>query len=79
MDRMKYHEYRAKGWFIGSGVVESACKTVVGARFKQSGMFWSKKGLDALLPFRVALKSERYEELWQRIIKDTPQLLAKVI
>lgn len=77
--RMKYNEYRVKGWFIGSGVVESACKTVVGARFKQSGMFWSKKGLDALLPFRVAFKSERYEELWKWLIKDTPQLLAKVI
>jgi len=33
---MNYNEYRANGWFIGSGVVESACKTVVGARFKQS-------------------------------------------
>jgi hypothetical protein len=73
--RMKYDEYRAKGWFIGSGVVESACKTVVGARFKQSGMFWSKKGLDSLLPFRVALKSGRYDELWKHLIKDTPQLV----
>ena len=72
--RMNYNEYRANGWFIGSGVVESACKTVVGARFKQSGMFWSKKGLDALLPFRVALKSGRYDEMWKHLIKDTPQL-----
>ena len=31
--RMKYDEYLANGWFFGSGVVESACKTVVGKRF----------------------------------------------
>ena len=40
---MKYDEYLATGWFIGSGVVESGCKTVVGKRFKRPGMLWSKK------------------------------------
>jgi len=66
--RMKYDEYLANGWFIGSGVVESGCKTVVGKRFKQPGMLWSKKGADALLPFRVAYLSGRYDELWRFII-----------
>ena len=66
--RMRYDDYLAKGWFIGSGVVESGCKTVVGKRFKQPGMLWSKKGADALLPFRVAHLSGRYDELWRHII-----------
>jgi len=72
--RMKYDEYLAKGWFIGSGVVESGCKTVVGKRFKQPGMFWSRKGADALLPFRVAYMSGRYDELWRHIIGDRKQV-----
>lgn len=72
--RMKYDEYIANGWFIGSGVVESACKTVVGKRFKQSGMLWSKKGLEALLPFRVAYMSRRYEELWRYLIGGKKQV-----
>ena len=40
LGRMKYDEYRANGWFIGSGVIESGCKTVIGQRVRQSGMFW---------------------------------------
>ena len=37
-DRMKYDEYILNGWFIGSGVVESACKCVVQQRLDRSGM-----------------------------------------
>ena len=66
--RMKYDEYLANGWPIGSGVVEAGCKTVVGARFKQPGMRWSRKGTDALFPFRTALLSGRYDELWTHIL-----------
>jgi hypothetical protein len=72
--RMKYNEYLAKGWFIGSGVVESGCKSVVGKRFKQPGMLWSRKGADALLPFRVAYMSGRYDELWYYIIGSRKQV-----
>ena len=60
--RMKYDEYRANGWFIGSGVIESGCKTVIGQRFKQSGMLWSLKGAKALLPLRTLYKSNRLDE-----------------
>ena len=42
--RMQYGTFRAKGYFIGSGVVEAGCKTVIGGRCKQSGMFWSQSG-----------------------------------
>jgi hypothetical protein len=70
LNRMKYGEYLAKGWFIGSGVVESACKAIVCTRFKQPGMRWSRKGADALLPFRTAHLSGRYDELWDFIRGD---------
>jgi hypothetical protein len=42
--RMEYPEYLAKGWCIGSGAVESACKTVVGQRMKLEGMRWREDG-----------------------------------
>jgi len=74
--RMKYDEYLAKGWFIGSGVVESACRTVVGERFKRAGMRWSRKGAEALFPFRAALISKNYDELWDFIIGNRRMLEA---
>ena len=49
VERMQYGTFRKNGWFIGSGVVEAGCKTVIGARCKQSGMFWSKPGAEKML------------------------------
>ena len=72
--RMKYDEYRANGWFIGSGVIESACKSVIGQRFKQSGMIWSLKGAKALLPLRTLYKSNRLEEFFNYLVKDLVQV-----
>src|SRR5262249_52699128 len=46
--RAEYPEYLAEGWCIGSGAVESACKTVVGQRLKLAGMRWGADGADAL-------------------------------
>ena len=43
VDRMDYPTDEANGWFIGSGAVESACKTVVGQRLKGSGMRWGER------------------------------------
>lgn len=74
VDRMKYDEYRANGWFIGSGVIESGCKTVIGQRFKQSGMIWSLKGAKALLPLRTLYKSDRLEEFFHYLVKDLAQV-----
>ena len=54
--RMKYDEYRANGWFIGSGVIESGCKTVIGQRFKQSGRH--RTALQAVRHDLVAERSE---------------------
>jgi hypothetical protein len=53
--RMRYASLAANGYHIGSGLVESACKTVVGMRFKGSGMRWSQQGAEAMLNLRALL------------------------
>jgi hypothetical protein len=60
LERMSYGTYRKLGYFIGSGVVEAGCKTVVGKRMKGSGMFWSEKGGQGILDLRCALLSDRF-------------------
>ncbi len=65
LPRMDYGAYRAAGYFIGSGVVEAGCKTVVGKRLKQSGMFWSKKGASHVLDLRCLFMSNRAEAFWK--------------
>src|SRR5882672_3181549 len=50
--RMQYGTFRRKGFFIGSGVIEAGCKTVIGARCKQSGMFWGEPGAQNVLALR---------------------------
>lgn len=62
--RMQYGTYRKNGWFIGSGVIEAGCKTVVGSRLKQSGMFWSEPGATSVLNFRTLLLSHRFDQFW---------------
>lgn len=61
--RMEYPHYRAQGLPIGSGTIESACKTVVQARMKQAGMRWSRQGAQAMLSLRSLLLSDRWDEL----------------
>lgn len=56
--RMDYPTYRAKGWQIGSGPVESACKRVVGQRLKGAGMRWGEAGADAVCRLRALFLSE---------------------
>lgn len=63
--KMLYQTFRAKGYFIGSGVVEAGCKIVVGQRLKQSGMLWSRKGAEHLLAVRCALLSGWFEDFWK--------------
>lgn len=58
--RMRHDLFRGQGLFIGSGVVEAGCKTVVGKRPKQSGMFWKIKGAQNILDIRGAVLSETY-------------------
>jgi len=63
--RMLYQTFRQAGYFIGSGVVEAGCKTVVGQRLKQSGMLWSRNGARHLLAIRCALLSGWFEDFWK--------------
>jgi hypothetical protein len=66
--RMDYPSYEANGWYIGSGAVESACKTVVGQRLKGSGMRWSESGSHAVCHVRALYRSEhsQWTAFWRR-------------
>jgi hypothetical protein len=64
-ERMQYGTFRRKGFFIGSGVIEAGCKTVIGARCKQSGMFWSEPGAQNVLALRCIQSSRRLGEFWK--------------
>jgi hypothetical protein len=65
---MDYPAYRAKGWAIGSGPIESACKTVIGKRMKGGGMRWGEDGADAVAHLRALFRSEKgqWEGFWSR-------------
>ena len=52
--RMRYHWFRSRGLFVGSGVVEAGCKAVIGQRLKQSGMHWTVNGADSIITLRCA-------------------------
>jgi len=64
-DRMRYASLAANSYHIGSGLVESACKTVVGTRLKQSGMRWSQAGAEAMLGLRASLLTNPSIDLTQ--------------
>ena len=63
--RMQYGTFRAQGLFIGSGVIEAGCKTLIGSRCKQSGMFWSVAGVENILAFRCIHASQRLDTFWK--------------
>jgi hypothetical protein len=63
--RMCYKHFRARGLFVGSGVVEAGCKTVIGQRLKQSGMRWTVAGANAVIALRCRLLGNRWEDLWR--------------
>jgi len=67
---MMYKTFTEKGYFIGSGVIEAGCKTLVGKRLKQSGMFWSEQGAENILAFRTAIFSHNYEVVWKRNLRE---------
>jgi hypothetical protein len=64
-ERMDYPRYRADGLPIGSGPVESACKTLVGGRCKQAGMRnWRRTGAEAVLRLRAAQIDGEFGPVW---------------
>jgi hypothetical protein len=64
-ERMRYAEFRRRGLFVGSGVVEAGCKTIMGQRLKQSGMRWTVRGANAIIALRCCQVSNRWEEFWE--------------
>jgi hypothetical protein len=65
VSRMQYGTFRQAKYFIGSGVVEAGCKTVIGGRCKQSGMFWSELGAENILALRCIHSSRRLDDFWK--------------
>jgi hypothetical protein len=61
--RMRYHWFRSRGLFVGSGVVEASCKNLIGARLKQSGMHWALPGADAIITLRAEEASRHWNEI----------------
>ena len=70
--RMRYAEFKANGYYIGSGPVESACNTIVKQRAKRAGMHWTIAGLDPVLALRTLRQSQREHILWPES-SPTPQ------
>jgi hypothetical protein len=64
-ERMRYPKYRRQHLFVGSGVIEAGCKTVIGSRLKQSGMFWTVRGANAILALRCCQLNGRFEDYWE--------------
>ena len=60
---MRYKWFRQCGLFVGSGVVEAGCKSVIGQRLKQSGMHWTTDGADAIIALRCAEASSQREAI----------------
>jgi hypothetical protein len=63
-ERMRYPKFRKQGLFYGSGVIEAGCKTVIGSRLKQSGMFWTVRGANAITALRCCRLSRKFEDYW---------------
>jgi hypothetical protein len=63
--RMRYPKFRRQHLFVGSGVIEAGCKTVIGSRLKQSGMFWTVRGANAIIALRCCQLNNRFEDYWE--------------
>jgi hypothetical protein len=64
-ERMRYPKFRSQHLFVGSGVIEAGCKTVIGSRLKQSGMFWTVRGANSIIALRCCELNGRFEDYWE--------------
>ena len=64
-ERMRYARFRTQKLFVGSGVVEAGCKTVIGRRLKMSGMFWSVRGANSIIALRCNRVSGKFADYWE--------------
>ena len=65
-ERMRYPLFRSQGLFVGSGVIEAGCRTVIGSRLKQSGMFWTVRGANAMIALCSSRSSGEFDEYWEK-------------
>ena len=65
-ERMRYPEFRKQKLFVGSGVIEAGCKTVMGSRLKRSGMFWTVQGANAVIALRCCRHSRKFDDYWEQ-------------
>jgi len=63
--RMRYPKFRRQHLFVGTGVIEAGCKTVIGSRCKQSGMFWTVRGANTIVALRCCHLNGRFEDYWE--------------
>ena len=66
---LDYPTYRAAGWPIGSGSVESSHKLVMQARLKGPGMHWKPEHVNPMLALRGALLNDRWQETWTEQVR----------
>jgi hypothetical protein len=64
-ERMRYADFRRRGFFVGSGVLEAGCRSVIGQRLKQSGMHWTVDGANNIIALRCCFFSNRWEDFWE--------------
>jgi hypothetical protein len=64
-ERMRYPKFRRQHLFVGSGVIEAGCKTVIAARLKRSGMFWTVRGANAIMALRCCQLNGEFENYWE--------------
>ena len=64
-ERMRYPQFRRQHLFVGSGVIEAGCKTVIGSRLKRSGMFWRVRGANAIIALRCCHLNGWFESYWE--------------
>ncbi len=65
-ERMRYPKFRSQHLFVGTGVIEAGCKALIGSRCKQSGMFWTVRGANAILALRCCQFNGRFEDYWEK-------------
>jgi len=63
--RMRYPKFRQQGLFVGSGVIEAGCKTIIATRLKRSGMFWTVRGANAVIAVRCCRHSREFDDYWE--------------
>jgi hypothetical protein len=69
-EMIKYPEFQAKGWQIGSGPTEATCKTLT-ARLKGSGMRWDADNAEALMGLEALTQSGQWELYWRSQLRQT--------